>query len=84
MLCNTYNSCLAINAAFVRPFLLGLFVYLLLANLHNFLIFSISFSVYAIWLTAIYYAILLFMMDVSFIIYVFLIYDHVFRNATRA
>jgi len=48
------------------------------------LIFSLSFSVYAIWLTAIYYAIPLFMMDVSFTIYVFLIYDHIFRDATRA
>jgi len=83
MLCNTCISCLAINTDFVRPFLLRLF-FLPLANLHHFLICSVSFSVYAHCLVTIYYSNPLFMMDVSFIIYVFTIYGHVFRKATRA
>jgi len=84
MLCNTCISCLAINTALVLPFLLRPFVILLLANLHHFLICSFSFSVYVYCLATIYYSNPLFMMDVSFIIYVFSIYGHVFRKATRA
>jgi len=73
-----------IHTAFVLClFVLHLFTIMLLTNLHHINL-SSSFLINALWLAAFYCANSLFLMGVSFFIYILLIYIHLFRNTTRA
>lgn len=69
-------------AFLLRLLVLHLFTIMLLTNLHINL--GSSFLINALWLAAFYYANSLFLMGVSFFIYILLIYIHLFRNTNRA